>query len=68
MCTRLTCHARAQIKRYYHRLLRKINVLLAPAIEAINLLDADDVRLSLLSWCVSRPHLWGPSSCDMSTR
>jgi hypothetical protein len=39
-----------QIKRYYHRLLRKINVMLAPAIQAINTLDADDVRLSLLSW------------------
>ena len=47
----LTCLQRlVQIKRYYHRLLRKINVMLAPAIQAINTLDADDVRLSLLSW------------------
>ncbi len=43
----------SQIRAYYHRVLRKVNHALAPLTEAVDAYDGDDVRLALLSWCVT---------------
>lgn len=56
--------AGSQIRHYYHRLLKKVNHLLAPLTECVDAYDTDDVRLALLSWCAFLHHLAHDSPCD----
>ena len=59
--------AARQIRYYYHRVLRKVNHLLAPLTDCVDSYDTDDVRLALLSWYGARCAVRKPKGAASSS-